>query len=198
MNALVAAKCDVRLNGMQMNMETLKLAWDVVSGVAIAAWTVFLPFRSWIKPRLDQWRYGRPSGGQRVAKDLRRIAKILWRMELSLRRSTDELITGTRSEIAKVRHRVLNESLSYLAIFSKRDAHRCSAIRALSQVQDPEKIERVRRILQGIAAHPNTPADVNRVVQAALAELEERQKRTRGRGGPSGEKKPPLPEHAAS
>lgn len=92
-----------------------------------------------------------------------------------------EMARKLARELARVEWKVWAEALSYVALFSPSEERQCLALRNLSQVDDEGGMDRVKGVIQGVIEYPFTPDRVKPVAEAALKELERRE-RIRDRG----------------
>jgi len=166
----------------ETSIRLLELAWKVIAGACAAAWIIVPVFFKWVKPHWEEWRYRKLVPSQRGASGLVRLIKLLGKIQDQLSYTQNEIVAKIRHDLGQVEWNVWTEALPYAAIYSSKEKERCSALRNLSQVSGLESIKRASTIIKGIVVNPGTSKNVRRVAEAALKELEERQKMEEDKG----------------
>ena len=124
----------------------------------------------WLRPNWARWLFW----WRNIARDLESLVRLLGKVQGWLGSIDSDLIADIRRQLCHVTWRIWTEALAYTALHSKDVEKRKSAIRNLSQVEDPLAIEHSRITLESIV-NEQVPSDrdrhVKEVAKAALAEL---------------------------
>ncbi len=124
----------------------------------------------WLRPdwaRRLFWRHN-------IARDLESLVRFLGKVQGWLGSIDSDLIADIRRQLCHVTWRIWTEAMAYVALHSRDVERRKSAIRNLSQVEDPLAIAHSMATLKSIVDE-QVPTErdrhVREVAKAALAEL---------------------------
>jgi len=168
--------------------------WKVVAGVGVAAGavastlTVFGHLRSAVARRWFKRREVPRVPSRKCARRLKKLVKHLGRAQEWFGSLDCEMARTLDHELGRVTWKVWAEVLSYVALYSANEERQCLALRNLSQVKDAGAVDHVKGVIKGVEEYPFTHDRVRRVAEAALRELERREKIRKGKNRPATER----------
>ena len=131
----------------------------------------FLARRHWFRRHRDL-----AVPDRKQAKQFERLVRHLGKAQEWLGNVDCEMARRLARELGHIEWKVWAEALSYIALFSRSKEQQCLALRNLSQVEYHGTVARVKAVVQGVKDNPFTDDRVKRVAEAALLELEKREK----------------------
>lgn len=152
----------------------MSLIWKIISSFAVGCWVVVPVLIKYVKPRWQQWHYTKLVPSRRAARKLRRLTNVLGQIRFWLSYSENEMMRSIGRELFKVKRKITTESSAYLAVYSKNERERWSALLFLAQVDDAF-IEYAMDIVNGVIQHRGNSDKIRDVAKMVMAELETRQ-----------------------
>ncbi|HPG41615.1 MAG TPA: hypothetical protein PLP19_19720 [bacterium] len=151
-----------------------ELIWQLFKDISLSLWILIPLLWRYCKQKYLKWEFPRLEKNKKGIKNLERVVNMLFQINKWLSSNNSELIKNVRHDLVELTWNIYLIALSYAALHSTEIFQRELALRNLSQASNPDSINSIILVVQGIANDQYESDSIRKLAKVVLEELKEK------------------------